>query len=54
MSITDHDALTRAIDHREIFHDEMLSVVRRIITGDMSPLMMRRTTDNISSWKISR
>ena len=40
MSITDHDALTRAIDHREIFHDEMLSVVRRIMSGDMSPVMM--------------
>ena len=25
-----------------------------IITGDMSPLMMRRTSDSISSWKISR
>ena len=40
MSITDHDALTRAIDHREIFHDEMLSVVRRLMSGDMSPVMM--------------
>ena len=40
MSITDHDALTRAIDHREIFHDEMLAVVRRIMSGDMSPVMM--------------
>ncbi len=25
-----------------------------IITGDISPLMMRRTSDSISSWKISR
>ena len=40
MTITDLDALTRAIDHREIFHDEMLSVVRRIMSGEMSPVMM--------------
>ena len=25
-----------------------------IITGDISPLMMRRTSESISSWKISR
>ena len=40
MTISNLDALTRAIDHREIFHDEMLSVVRRIMSGEMSPVMM--------------
>ena len=40
MPITDADALTRTIDHREIFHDEMLSLVRRIMSGEMSPVMM--------------
>ena len=40
MSINNLDALTRTIDHREIFHDEMLSLVRRIMSGDMSPVMM--------------
>jgi anthranilate phosphoribosyltransferase len=40
MSITNLDALTRTIDHREIFHDEMLSLVRRIMGGEMSPVMM--------------
>jgi anthranilate phosphoribosyltransferase len=40
MTITNLDALTRAIDHREIFHDEMLSIVRRIMSGEMSPVMM--------------
>ena len=40
MSITNTEALTRAIDHREIFHDEMLSIVRRIMSGEMSPVMM--------------
>jgi anthranilate phosphoribosyltransferase len=40
MTITNLDALTRTIDHREIFHDEMLSLVRRIMSGEMSPVMM--------------
>lgn len=40
MSINNLDALTRTIDHREIFHDEMLSLVRRIMGGEMSPVMM--------------
>ncbi len=40
MTITNLDALARTIDHREIFHDEMLSLVRRIMGGEMSPVMM--------------
>ena len=40
MSINNLDALTRTIDHREIFHDEMLALVRRIMSGEMSPVMM--------------
>jgi anthranilate phosphoribosyltransferase len=40
MPITNTDALSRTIDHREIFHDEMLSLVRRIMSGEMSPVMM--------------
>src|SRR6059058_2658994 len=40
MAISNTDALTRTIDHREIFHDEMLSLVRRIMSGEMSPVMM--------------
>src|ERR1700710_1263562 len=40
MTITNLDALSRTIDHREVFHDEMLSLVRRIMSGDMSPVMM--------------
>ncbi len=40
MPITNTDALARTIDHREIFHDEMLSLVRRIMSGEMSPVMM--------------
>ena len=40
MSITPQEALQRTIEHREIFHDEMLTVVRLIMTGGLSPVMM--------------
>jgi anthranilate phosphoribosyltransferase len=40
MPITDTEALTRVIEHREIFHDEMLALMRRIMSGEMSPLMI--------------
>ena len=39
MPITDLEALSRTIDHREIFHDEMLALMRRIMSGEMSPVM---------------
>jgi anthranilate phosphoribosyltransferase len=38
--ITPQEALQRTIEHREIFHDEMLHVVRQIMSGEMSPVMM--------------
>jgi anthranilate phosphoribosyltransferase len=44
MSISDQEALLRCIEHREIFHDEMLSLFRRIMKGDMSPLMIAALT----------
>jgi anthranilate phosphoribosyltransferase len=40
MPITNTEALTRVIEHREIFHDEMLALMRRIMSGEMSPLMI--------------
>ncbi|MBQ0943367.1 anthranilate phosphoribosyltransferase [Ideonella sp. 4Y16] len=40
MSITNTEALTRVIEHREIFHDEMLTLMRRIMSGEMSPVMI--------------
>ncbi len=40
MPITNTEALTRCIDHREIFHDEMLALMRRIMSGEMSTVMM--------------
>ena len=39
MSITPQEALQRTIEHREIFHDEMLNVVRQIMSGELSPVM---------------
>jgi anthranilate phosphoribosyltransferase len=40
MQITPQEALLRCIDHREIFHDEMLYLFRQIMSGDMSPVMI--------------
>ena len=40
MTITNTAALTRIIEHREIFHDEMLALMRRIMSGEMSPVMI--------------
>ncbi len=40
MPITNTEALTRVIEHREIFHDEMLALMRRIMQGEMSPVMI--------------
>jgi anthranilate phosphoribosyltransferase len=40
MPMTTSEALTRVIEHREIFHDEMLSLMRRIMSGEMSPVMI--------------
>ena len=39
MPISNNEALTRTIEHREIFHDEMLALMRRIMGGEMSPVM---------------
>jgi len=44
MSMTAQEALTRAIEHREIFHDEMLDLMRRIMSGQMSPVMIAAIT----------
>jgi anthranilate phosphoribosyltransferase len=34
------EALTRIIEHREIFHDEMLSLMRQIMRGELSPALV--------------
>ena len=40
MSITPQQALQRTIEHREIFHDEMVDLMRQIMRGEVSPAMM--------------
>ena len=39
MPITPQEALQRTIEHREIFHDEMLHIMRIIMNGELSPVM---------------
>jgi anthranilate phosphoribosyltransferase len=39
MPITPQEALQRTIEHREIFHDEMLRLMRMIMSGEMTPAM---------------
>ncbi|MEY2631568.1 MAG: anthranilate phosphoribosyltransferase [Pseudomonadota bacterium] len=34
------DALQRVIEHREIFHDEMVSLMRQIMGGEVSPVLI--------------
>ncbi|OOG57745.1 anthranilate phosphoribosyltransferase [Rhodanobacter sp. B05] len=38
-TITPQEALQRTIEHREIFHDEMIALMRQIMRGEVSPLM---------------
>jgi len=38
--MTPQDALARTIEHREIFHEEMLDVMRQIMSGEVSPVMI--------------
>src|ERR1044071_7269242 len=44
MAITPQDALQRTIEHREIFHDEMLSLMRRVMSGEVTPVMIAALT----------
>ena len=38
--MTPQQALSRIVEHREIFHDEMLSLMRQIMGGEVSPVMI--------------
>ena len=38
--MTPQEALARVIEHREIFHEEMLDVMRQIMSGEVSPVMI--------------
>jgi anthranilate phosphoribosyltransferase len=39
MPITPQEALQRAIEHREIFFDEMVGLMRQVMRGEVSPTM---------------
>jgi anthranilate phosphoribosyltransferase len=40
MTITTSDALVRCIEHREIFPDEMLSLWRKLMSGELTPVQI--------------
>ena len=40
IEFTPKEALQRLIEHREIFHEEMTSLMRQIMRGDVSPVMI--------------
>ena len=39
-AFTPKEALQRVIEHREIFHEEMVSLMRQIMSGEVSPVMI--------------
>src|SRR3546814_21195046 len=39
MPITPQEALQRTIEHREIFHDELVDIMRQVMRGEVSPVM---------------
>ncbi|MCM2335654.1 MAG: anthranilate phosphoribosyltransferase [Pseudomonas sp.] len=39
MPLTPQEALQRTIEHREIFHDEMVDLMRAVMRGEVSPVM---------------
>jgi anthranilate phosphoribosyltransferase len=42
--MTPQEALARVIEHREIFHEEMLSLMRQIMSGEVSPTLISAIT----------
>ena len=40
MPISPQEALSRVIVHREIFYDEMVELMRQVMAGDVSPVMI--------------
>ena len=44
MTLSPQEALLRCIEHREIFPDEMLTLFRQIMGGEMSPVMIAALT----------
>ncbi|MEO7063872.1 MAG: anthranilate phosphoribosyltransferase [Dokdonella sp.] len=40
MPMTPQEALQRTVEHREIFHDEMVDLMRQIMRGEVSPTLV--------------
>jgi anthranilate phosphoribosyltransferase len=40
MQLSMSEAVQRTVEHREIFHDEMLALMRRIMSGEATPVMI--------------
>ena len=53
MPITPQEALQRTIEHREIFHDEMVDLMRQIMRGEVSPTMVSMLPDQGSVSAVS-
>ena len=51
MTITPQEALKRCIEHRELFHDEMLQIMRAIMSGELSPTMTAAILTGLRSKK---
>jgi anthranilate phosphoribosyltransferase len=47
MPITPQEALQRTIEHREIFHDEMVELMRQIMRGEVSAPMIAAITTGL-------
>lgn len=47
MAITPQEALQRTIEHREIFHDEMVDLMGQIMRGEVSPVMVAAITTGL-------
>jgi len=45
--MTPQAALQRVIEHREIFHDEMVSLMRQIMGGEVTPVMIAAITTGL-------
>ncbi|KXB31057.1 anthranilate phosphoribosyltransferase [Dechloromonas denitrificans] len=45
--MTPQAALQRVIEHREIFHDEMVSLMRQIMSGEVTPVMIAAITTGL-------
>jgi len=53
--ITIAEAIQRTVEHREVFHDEMLHVMRQIMRGELSPAQIAGFIIGLSQgWGLER